>query len=370
MSLSVTVIICIITGGISLLAFNNRDLLRKLLMNPYQVAHHNEYQRVLTHGFIHADYMHLFFNLFVANSLFYKSLQYCWQWSLFLSLIAFRPALCTTLMRWIIYKANIAWTCASAPFFQQPRPQSLDEMSINPALPPSTNDFVVVVSASTLIDAPPDKIWSILMDFPNYGKWWAKRFVLSVWNGKLIIPFVCRNTFVYDIRLHTGMKYPHAQEPGLLLIPATDHDPESIVTSSLVPSVPATHPPYPKICAPADSWSQSDHVFRPDTLSRHSVCIILMTPDAAFSASKFSISIQLSRVQAVLPPIGLQCPPVNALSCTCQRDHDGEKRDTVFCIKIFGTCIFSHCHCQLSQNLRLIMALISTALLSITFTYS
>lgn len=68
MSLSVTVIICIITGGISLLAFNNRDLLRKLLMNPYQVAHHNEYQRVLTHGFIHADYMHLFFNLFVFFS--------------------------------------------------------------------------------------------------------------------------------------------------------------------------------------------------------------------------------------------------------------------------------------------------------------
>ena len=68
MTTPVTIILCVITGGISLLAFNNQELLKKLLMNPYQVVHHKEYQRLFTHGFIHADYMHLFFNLFVFYS--------------------------------------------------------------------------------------------------------------------------------------------------------------------------------------------------------------------------------------------------------------------------------------------------------------
>lgn len=35
------------------------------MMNPYRVTHHKEYRRLLTHGFIHADYIHLFFNMFI-----------------------------------------------------------------------------------------------------------------------------------------------------------------------------------------------------------------------------------------------------------------------------------------------------------------
>lgn len=65
MELSITLIITIITVGISMLGFSNPEQVRKFLMNPYEVAHHKSYHRLLTHGFLHADYMHLFFNMFV-----------------------------------------------------------------------------------------------------------------------------------------------------------------------------------------------------------------------------------------------------------------------------------------------------------------
>lgn len=53
---------------ISILAFNNRDLFSKLQLNPYQVYHRKEYYRIISHGFIHADWMHLFVNMFVLYS--------------------------------------------------------------------------------------------------------------------------------------------------------------------------------------------------------------------------------------------------------------------------------------------------------------
>lgn len=50
---------------LSLVAFGNPGLLSKLLFNAYQVVQRREYYRVLTHAFIHANYIHLFFNMYV-----------------------------------------------------------------------------------------------------------------------------------------------------------------------------------------------------------------------------------------------------------------------------------------------------------------
>jgi len=49
---------------VSLMAFNNQDILSKAIMWPYGVKRHNQYYRFVTSGFIHAYYMHLFFNMF------------------------------------------------------------------------------------------------------------------------------------------------------------------------------------------------------------------------------------------------------------------------------------------------------------------
>lgn len=65
---TIIIIIIIATIGISALAFNNHQLIEKLLLSPYRITHQKEYYRVITHGFVHADWMHLLVNMFVLWS--------------------------------------------------------------------------------------------------------------------------------------------------------------------------------------------------------------------------------------------------------------------------------------------------------------
>ena len=60
-----TIILIALTVIISILGFNNRELFSKLQFNAYQVVHRREYYRLITHGFIHAGWWHLFVNMFV-----------------------------------------------------------------------------------------------------------------------------------------------------------------------------------------------------------------------------------------------------------------------------------------------------------------
>src|SRR6185369_7858243 len=43
----------------------NRELMYKLMMRPFDVEHSKQYYRLITSGFIHIDWQHLFFNMFV-----------------------------------------------------------------------------------------------------------------------------------------------------------------------------------------------------------------------------------------------------------------------------------------------------------------
>jgi membrane associated rhomboid family serine protease len=60
----VTFIIIGITVLVSFIAFNNAEVRNKSLFYPYIMRTPNEYYRFLSHGLIHADYIHLFFNMF------------------------------------------------------------------------------------------------------------------------------------------------------------------------------------------------------------------------------------------------------------------------------------------------------------------
>lgn len=59
-----SIFIIVITVIISLVAFNNIGLMDKLILWPARMDSPNQYYRLLTSGFIHADYSHLFFNMF------------------------------------------------------------------------------------------------------------------------------------------------------------------------------------------------------------------------------------------------------------------------------------------------------------------
>lgn len=63
--MSITIIIIGITVAMSLYAFNNAAFKYGMLNNPYNINRNKEYYRLLTSGFIHADYFHLFVNMWV-----------------------------------------------------------------------------------------------------------------------------------------------------------------------------------------------------------------------------------------------------------------------------------------------------------------
>lgn len=49
---------------ISLIGFSNTVFLEKAMMWPYRIKREKQYYRFITSGFIHADWVHLFFNMF------------------------------------------------------------------------------------------------------------------------------------------------------------------------------------------------------------------------------------------------------------------------------------------------------------------
>jgi membrane associated rhomboid family serine protease len=60
--------IIIITCIISLYAFYNRGVIEKFQFNAYAIKHHGQGWRFLSYGLIHADFIHLFVNMFVLYS--------------------------------------------------------------------------------------------------------------------------------------------------------------------------------------------------------------------------------------------------------------------------------------------------------------
>lgn len=62
--LSLNIILIVIIVILSLVCFKDNNLRSKLIHNPYKAFKYKEYYRLLTSGFIHADYLHLFLNMY------------------------------------------------------------------------------------------------------------------------------------------------------------------------------------------------------------------------------------------------------------------------------------------------------------------
>jgi len=60
----VTLILIAANVIISFIGFSNNGLVNKMIGWPYYTKRNKEYYRFITSGFLHADFMHLFFNMF------------------------------------------------------------------------------------------------------------------------------------------------------------------------------------------------------------------------------------------------------------------------------------------------------------------
>ena len=63
-----TYTIIFLTLIVTIAALRNRTLFNRLALIPYRVNHNREWWRVITHGFVHADYIHLAVNMVVLLS--------------------------------------------------------------------------------------------------------------------------------------------------------------------------------------------------------------------------------------------------------------------------------------------------------------
>ena len=63
MTINATLVIVLLTALVSWRAFGDRTLHDRLILWPPAIERRKQYDRLLTHGFIHADWMHLIFNM-------------------------------------------------------------------------------------------------------------------------------------------------------------------------------------------------------------------------------------------------------------------------------------------------------------------
>ena len=65
MTSPITYAIILITCIISIITFSNSSVKKELILSPYKVLHEKKVWLLITHAFIHADFLHLFFNMYV-----------------------------------------------------------------------------------------------------------------------------------------------------------------------------------------------------------------------------------------------------------------------------------------------------------------
>ncbi|WP_394697085.1 rhomboid family intramembrane serine protease [Pseudoxanthomonas japonensis] len=63
MDAPITLLLIGVTCAVSLIAFRTPSLLMRLILWPPAIDRHRQYDRLVTYGFIHADFWHLLFNM-------------------------------------------------------------------------------------------------------------------------------------------------------------------------------------------------------------------------------------------------------------------------------------------------------------------
>jgi len=85
-----TIILVILTSAVSIWCFYNPALFERLSLSPSMVMHHRQYWRIITHAFVHANWLHLIINMIVLFS-FGQGIEYYFRNLHVMGLIRFQP---------------------------------------------------------------------------------------------------------------------------------------------------------------------------------------------------------------------------------------------------------------------------------------
>lgn len=116
--MDLTYIIIAITVLVTMAAFERPMIFEKLLLSPYMIINQKQWYRVITHGFIHANWMHLLINMLVFYS-FGQALNYYLSYyfnhtALHFLVIYFGGMIFATLSTIIKYRDNFAYRSVGA----------------------------------------------------------------------------------------------------------------------------------------------------------------------------------------------------------------------------------------------------------------
>lgn len=102
MQFPATIVILLVTAAATLFAFRRPDIKERWMFNPYAILRHKEYERMLTSGLIHADWMHFGFNAFSFYS-FGRIIELLYGWKS-LVLVYFASMLGGSLLSLIVHR--------------------------------------------------------------------------------------------------------------------------------------------------------------------------------------------------------------------------------------------------------------------------
>lgn len=117
--MTITLIILIAAVAISLMAFGNRSLMAELLFCPYEIRRKNQLYRFITYGFVHADPVHLFVNmwvLYIFGDVVEKSLKFIYgpEGALYYILLYFGGLIFSTLYSYGRHINNYQYSAVGA----------------------------------------------------------------------------------------------------------------------------------------------------------------------------------------------------------------------------------------------------------------
>jgi membrane associated rhomboid family serine protease len=120
MQFSYTLLLIIVTCAVSFIAYERKDLFYQLSFRPYNIKRNpREMYRVISHAFVHADLIHLFFNMWVLY-MFGRLLeqQFAYDFGMkglyIYSLLYFGGIIFATLPGFAKHKDNFAYTSIGA----------------------------------------------------------------------------------------------------------------------------------------------------------------------------------------------------------------------------------------------------------------